>query len=213
MLRPTHGILPIEGLAISFAPFDVPGFFGKDLAKCRIFADAWYGKALPAVPTSPPSAILYPTDYLPVPNVYQQKLIDDFVTDLEASLGIKRTHISFQELWNKNPPPAAEGQELEDFMKDVGKNAFWYDDYHSQDEFRNGYKKELENDPYIGPAVRWQWNRAKEITKEIRDEGIRRLGIYQEWFLSTVLRAEKENILIILPIEQLGPRYRDEPPL
>jgi len=179
-LRPTWGLLPNEGFASTFAPFDTPTFLARDIVKARTFAEAWYGKDLPNTLPKFPTSIVYPTDYLPVKNPKQQKIIDDFIADLESTLGFKHTKVSFQKLWNLNPPAEAKGLKLEEFMKDVGKNTYW--------------------------------EHASKITKATRDEGISRLSIYKSWFLSTVLKSSTTNTVIILPIEDLSPRYRDESP-
>jgi hypothetical protein len=52
----------------------------------------------------------------------------------------------------------------------------------------------------------------KLISKAERDEAVKRINIYQSWFKSTILAAERLNALVILPIEGMSPRYRDEPP-
>lgn len=66
-----------------------------------------------------PTSIIYPSDYLPTNNLAQQEIIDQFIQELEASLGLKHTKLSFQKLWDERPPEAARGQSLEQFMKNV----------------------------------------------------------------------------------------------
>jgi len=66
-----------------------------------------------------PDRIIYPTDYLPVPNTHQQKNIDQFLVDLEMSLEIKHEKVSFNDVWRQSPPPEANGLDLEEFMKNV----------------------------------------------------------------------------------------------
>jgi hypothetical protein len=69
-----------------------------------------------------PTSIIYPSDYLPTVNQDQQAIIDLFVQDLEASLGLIHTKLSFKSLWDESPPEAAMGQGLEEFMKDVSES-------------------------------------------------------------------------------------------
>jgi hypothetical protein len=52
-------------------------------------------------------------------NQKQLGIIDDFVKDLEASLGVKHEKVSFEELWATTTPDEAEGASLQEFMKDV----------------------------------------------------------------------------------------------
>jgi hypothetical protein len=50
----------------------------------------------------------------------QQKLAREFVKDLETHLGIKSTDVSFEKIWNEEPPPQAHGSSLGDYINDVG---------------------------------------------------------------------------------------------
>lgn len=54
-----------------------------------------------------------------ITNRDQLEIIDEFVADLESSLGVKQRRVSFNSLWNDSPPTEAGGQGLQDFMKDV----------------------------------------------------------------------------------------------
>ena len=47
------------------------------------------------------------------------EIIDNFVSDLELSLGVKHRRVSFDSLWDESPPPEADGQGLQEYMKDV----------------------------------------------------------------------------------------------
>ena len=110
----------------------------------------------------------------------------------------------------------------------ASKNSFWYDDYHAFDKFREDYWKKHQKSPYVSPPVRAQWSvhshrppsyysrscreAAKNITKAERDEAIHRLLVYRAWFLTHFINANSRNILVVLPIENISPRYRDEPP-
>lgn len=63
--------------------------------------------------------ILYPTDFFPHSNPEQQRLVDDFVTDLETILDVKKTEFSIAERWKKCPPPEAEGREIQEYINKV----------------------------------------------------------------------------------------------
>lgn len=51
-----------------------------------------------------------------------------------------------------------------------------------------------------------------KITRSERDIAVNRLEIYRKWFLKEVMRVDEFDTLIILPIENISPRYRDELP-
>jgi hypothetical protein len=50
------------------------------------------------------------------------------------------------------------------------------------------------------------------MTKEKRDQGFAKIDIYEKWFHDTILTGKHSNALVILPLESMTPRYRDEPP-
>lgn len=176
-MRPSHGHLSHDGFLASFPRFDTPTFFGRELEKCKQFAEAWYGRSLPLqtsngsvgletafhhsarlISPQKPFAIIYASDYMKIiGNQQQLKLIDEFVTDLEDSLGVKHERVSFDEAWESNPPSEANGESLEEYMKDASRDSFFYVDYHNFDPFREDYKQKYGRDAYISPPVRWQW--------------------------------------------------------
>lgn len=52
----------------------------------------------------------------------------------------------------------------------------------------------------------------KLTLKSERDNGVKRIEVYKHWFKSIILAAQDSNALIVLPIDIMTPRYRDEPP-
>lgn len=56
-----------------------------------------------------------------ITNKDQLGLIDNFVEDLESSLGVNQRKLSFESLWNESPPAEAGGQCLREYMKDVSR--------------------------------------------------------------------------------------------
>ncbi|OCL12401.1 amidase signature enzyme [Glonium stellatum] len=211
-MRPTFGVIPVDGMVSSFEMFDTPTFLGRDLQQMRDFAAAWYGNELNNRIVYPISAIIWPSDFWTFINPAQESLAKAFTSELEAFLGLHRKDISFAAEWATSPPEEAGLESLDDFTKKASRDSFWYDDYHAFDKFREDCWKKYQKSPYISPPVRVQWEAARNITKAERDEAIRRLLIYRGWFLSQFTNANCGNVLVILPIENISPRYRDEPP-
>lgn len=211
-MRPTFGAIPMDGMISSFEMFDTPTFLGRDLRQMRDFAAVWYGNKMSTNGVEPISAIIWPSDFWAFINPNQQSLARPFISELEACLKLNCQEVSFAAEWAKKPPKEAGLESLDDFMKDASKNSFWYDDYHAFDKFREDYWKKHQKSPYVSPPVRAQWEAAKNITKAERDEAIRRLLVYRAWFLTHFINANSRNILVVLPIENISPRYRDEPP-
>ncbi|EED16514.1 conserved hypothetical protein [Talaromyces stipitatus ATCC 10500] len=210
--RPTHGVIPTNGYIPSFRSFDVPTFFGRSVDTCKEFATHWYSDLLPNATSFLPPQIIYPTNYISlITNEHQKQLIDDFVIDLEKSLGVKHVEMSFDEVWDANPPADAKGASLLEYMKDAGRDSFFYSDYHHFDQFRKDYHDKFGKRPYVSPPVKWQWELSSHITDEAHETALNRLAIYRQWFTEKILCPETQNTIILIPIENLSPRYRDEP--
>ena len=109
-----------------------------------------------------------------ITNEDQLDIIDEFVIDLESSLGVKHKKVSFESLWDNSPPLEAGGQALREYMENVSlqiyykpsafvkptqacKDSFFHDDYHNFDQFREDYQKRYSKNPYVSPPVRRQW--------------------------------------------------------
>lgn len=54
-----------------------------------------------------------------ITNKDQLKIIEDFVVDLEQTLGVTIRVVSCQSLWHRSPPSEVGGESLEEYMKDV----------------------------------------------------------------------------------------------
>ena len=54
-----------------------------------------------------------------IENKVQLDIINRFVDDLGASLGVACQRISFNELWDLTPPEESRGMSLPEYMKDV----------------------------------------------------------------------------------------------
>jgi Asp-tRNA(Asn)/Glu-tRNA(Gln) amidotransferase A subunit family amidase len=53
---------------------------------------------------------------------------------------------------------------------------------------------------------------SSHITKEANSEASKRLEVYKNWFLNVVMKFHFQTALVIIPIEEISPRYRDEVP-
>lgn len=111
----------------------------------------------------------------------------------------------------------------------VCRDSFFYDDYHNFDEFRKDYQDKSSKTPYVSPSVQWQWcgnlflvnvaspsltlvlrQLSATITRSMRNTAVEKLEVYPKWFSDRVLQSGKQNSIIILPIENMSPIYRDE---
>ena len=49
-----------------------------------------------------------------------------------------------------------------------------------------------------------------KITKAERDSAVARLDVYRKWFFQEVMQVDKHASIVIIPIENISPRYRDD---
>ncbi len=60
------------------------------------------------------------------------------------------------------------------------------------------------------------WHKIRHIGKHTslgeRDEGFKRIEIYRQWFQQTILTGDHTNAIIVMPLEDAAPRYRDDVP-
>ncbi|KAH8674353.1 hypothetical protein BGZ60DRAFT_513763, partial [Tricladium varicosporioides] len=187
----------------------------RDLAKLLDFADKWYGEKKPRIKQKdPPMAIVVPIDLFPSTNTLQKKPVLDLIEDLENinNLKVGAQRVSISGLWGEQPPQAAAGESLHEYLKEVGASTFLYEGYHSTAGFRDDYFKRFGRKPFSSPFVTWRWKIGKQFTAEQHDEGMRRMRVYEEWFLQTVMRVGTANTLVVMQSEDVKPNYRDDPP-
>ncbi|PQE16360.1 hypothetical protein CJF32_00006229 [Rutstroemia sp. NJR-2017a WRK4] len=199
-LRTSRGAFSPEGIFTIFKHFDVPGIFSRDLGKLSTFAETWYGEGKSRTKQKDlPIAIVVPVDLFPSKDSLQKQLVLKLVEDLEKHLGVEAQRISISDVWKQQPPKAAAGDSLHEYLREVGASIFLYEDYHSTAGFRDDYLKKFGRTPF-------------QYTAEQYEEAIRRMKVYEEWFLQTVMRVDKANTLVVMQSEEVRPNYRDDPP-
>ncbi|KAI9794811.1 MAG: hypothetical protein M1816_002939 [Peltula sp. TS41687] len=213
--RPSHDLIELEGMIPTFLPFDTPCLLGRDVKKFKNFVSAWYNPPVFAQRESGltrPVTVVYPLDYFPVANPEQQSQTDSFIRDLETFLDVKASRLSISETWDRTTPSEAKGQSVQDYLQDVIVQTYYHDFYHSTDEFRAQCWSKYRKEPYVNSFVKWRWGLGKQVTKVQHEEGMHRLTVYKTWFLSNIMATESKDTLVVLPIAEVGPNYRDTPP-
>lgn len=211
-MRPTHNAVSLDGIVPVFGPWDVPVAFTRDIAMLKPIISTWFEAQdlLPPDVTQKQYTIVYPEDYFPVANRVQMQIIDVFLSDLEKTLNTKVRRDSIASLWERSPPGEAGTQNVQDYLLDTYVNTNFHDYYHyNTNEFRDGYQAQHHRQPYVVPFTAWKWRLGKHVTKEQRDEGMHRLGVYKKWFLNCFLRHETDQALLIMPISNVTVDYRD----
>lgn len=85
-----------------FRRYDTVGLFSRRLDD--LVSLAKHSLVIPDGSVKQSRRIIYPTDYFPLSDTKHQKLVDQFVQNLETHLGIERTEVNLARLWEKQPP-------------------------------------------------------------------------------------------------------------
>ncbi|KAI6086535.1 putative amidase [Hypoxylon rubiginosum] len=212
-LRTSWNSTSLEGIYPSCRSMDTIGLLARDIDGLRSLTTHSMAFS-PDLPDRLPKQILYCTDFLPHENSAQNSLVDEFVSGLETHLGIERTNISILERWLQCPPPEAEGKDLKTYTNKTSYNLFYYDGYNEYADFREEYEKKTGKPVFLGPYMRWKWDRGAEVTLEDKKQAEKELAVYQRWFQENVMNAEDgggSNAVLILPCGSSDPKYRDLP--
>ncbi|KAK3946710.1 amidase signature domain-containing protein [Pseudoneurospora amorphoporcata] len=197
-LRPTLGAVSGEGIK----PFCK--------SRCIEFATQWLDVGKMETEPKPFTSIIWATDFWNIMDARQVKTAREFAGKMGSILGVDFVDVSFEATWAASPPPEARGLSLPEFIKHQPLKC--YDAYHSCEDFRARYRKKFGRTPYVSPRIQGMWEFAKEITREERDLGFRKMDVYRKWFKNTILTGKHSNTLVMMPLESMGPRYRDEVP-
>ncbi|KAK0111635.1 hypothetical protein ONS95_001980 [Cadophora gregata] len=191
--------------------FDTAGILGTDLRKCRDFAAKWLRAEVLQKNPKPFSLVLFPLDFWKAIDPKQANMGREFAQLVVAHLKADYLEISFEELWLESPPKDAQGCTLSEYI-DWAAKVQDYDAYHNCDDFRKKYQKTTGHAPYVSPPVQKAWAFAQTISKDKRDKGFEHIKTYKEWFETQILSTATGNVLVVMPIESMNPRYRDESP-
>ncbi|PQE06716.1 Amidase signature domain protein [Rutstroemia sp. NJR-2017a BBW] len=186
--------------------FDVPGIFSRDLGKLSTFADTSYGegkherskrfiRVIRPWTRDLPMAIVVPVDLFPSKDSLQKQLVLKLVEDLEKHLG----RISISDVWKQQPPKAAAGESLHEYLKEVGGNTFLYENYHSTAGFRNDYLKKFGRTPFVSQFVTWRWKVGKQYTAKQHEEGMRGMKVVKKSTQITAMTLQRERISHSMP--------------
>lgn len=195
--------------------FDTLGVLSRDLAKFHDFARLSFHNTLPDDEKFP-TRIICPDDWSSKWTEPHHAVTDRAISALEAFLGVKRKVLKFSDVWEKSPPPEADGKSFQEFFKFTGYNIFYHDAYHQWDQFRQDHMAKFGTKEIVGPHTRFCWNLGAEITPEQRTKALFELKIYRDWMTKHFLAPDASgsggggSTIIVIPQGSTVPDYRDE---
>ncbi|KAF5542031.1 amidase signature domain-containing protein [Fusarium phyllophilum] len=207
-LRPSHDSISLRGLVKTYEVFDTPCVFARSLHVIRRVAETWI--AAPSLVKKRPYRLVYPLDYLPTEIPEQMKIIDSFTRDVKTHLPATIIPLSTRSSWEQSHPPGTSG-DAEEYLKDVIRRSFYHQFYHSSASFRQLYSERHDDQqPYVIPFVQQRWAQGASVSDAEHEEATRRLLIYKEWLHDQFFGDENFETLVVLPVAEVKPVYRDE---
>ena len=212
--RPSHDDVHLDGFIKTFAPWDTPCLFVRDITLVKHVVSHWYKTPNPVLHglLSKPPTIIYPLDYFPVKNKDQMNLIELFCRDLEEYLQTPIENVSIATLWKRYTPPEADSKSIREYLVDAFVNANFYEYSRFMQDFSTKYFEEHQKAPYVTPFVKWKWDLGKEVDLDKHTDAQRRLAVYKRWFLDIVMRQDVNEAFLIMPISNVEVGYRDAAP-
>ncbi|KAM0455117.1 hypothetical protein ACHAPV_008008 [Trichoderma viride] len=208
--RPSIGAISAKGIEPYVQSWDIPGFLARDLGHCREFAAEWLSFDEFEKTPKQFSSIIWPTDYWKIIDAEQANEAKSFAQRAAAKLNVNLVDISFEERWSASPP-TKDASSLQQFIYPATE-VLAYDVYHNSKEFRLRHEDLFGRAPYTTLQNERIWSAGKEISEEQRNEGFKRINTYREWFQQTIRSNNNTNAIVMMPIEDAKPRYRDEFP-
>lgn len=187
--RPIHDLVDPRGMVPTYALFDTPCFFSRELHLLKSALKSWVPPSAAASKLSdntPSYEIIYLSDYLPVANQQQTALIDSFVQDAVTHLPTRIRKMSIRDTWKSTHPPATPA-DVDKFLSDLVARTFYYAFYNSSDAFRRDYAVAHNGTPpYVIPFVQKRWAKGAAVTAAEHAEATARMVVYRDWLLRTI---------------------------
>nr|RBQ99077.1 hypothetical protein FVER53263_20210 [Fusarium verticillioides] len=157
-----------------------------------------------------PYRLVYPVDYFPIESSEQMSLITSFIDDVKQLAPATLVPFSVRESWKQNHPSGV-SSDIDEYLQDVVKRTFYHQFYHSSANFRDQYSKRHQGQlPYVIPFVQRRWAQGASVSNEEHEEATNRLLIYKNWLHEELFGDAKFESIVILPVADASPVYRDE---
>ncbi|KAJ5698616.1 hypothetical protein N7462_000621 [Penicillium macrosclerotiorum] len=180
------------------------GGFARDAASFAKLSRALYGSRGEG---QKPRMILYPVEFWPKGIDKNHDLLETFIVKLEKYLGIERTPVSLEELWNATKPIKSEIA-LQDYMADLMK-------WNEGNDQRGRGSIDVDNKMMRGneAQLRYRSDWVSTSMKETEEAGIRKWKSFKSWYDTNVLPPAKDGVsdtLLLLPWIIEKPGFQDK---
>ncbi|KAH6990979.1 amidase signature domain-containing protein [Ilyonectria sp. MPI-CAGE-AT-0026] len=207
--RLSHDSTSLSGMITTYPLFDTPCVFTRSLSTLRRVVETW----IPSPTRDPPPPaykLVYPVDYLPVKNGDQMKLIESFIDDMKTLLPATVLQFSIRDSWKQSHPPGTP-DDVDKYLDDVVTRTFYDQFYHSLNAFCKKYSETHNGQtPYVIPFVQRRWAKGAAVSTAEHQDATQRMLVYKQWLLDTLFSDPNTETLIVVPVANAAPNYRDE---
>ncbi|KAH6973823.1 amidase signature domain-containing protein [Ilyonectria sp. MPI-CAGE-AT-0026] len=201
-LRPSRGLIPVDGTVIIHRDLDAVGILARDLDLVKRVAVPFY--QLPPSASSHPPRFIFPLHlFAPVEDDKTKQLYERVAQSIESILQVKRESLDFGELWKKCKADT-QATYSDYFAATLFEHLAW-GSYNERSKFRQDYQQKFNKFPMVNPLTRYRWHLGERLDKEQFDKTISR----REEFQSFIESIFGENTFMLTPFLFMEPEPKD----
>jgi hypothetical protein len=212
--RPSHDLVTLEGVMPLSPALDTAGFLTRDPLIWHEAAKAMYGTNISSEYSSLPKKILtagFPT----APTSEANRILIDFLGKLQEFLKAPApTPIVPATIWAANPPAAAGGASLTDFMSGAYPALISQQQYRLLTEpFYADYAAKFDGRrPFVDPSPLIRWAYGRSLPASTEQQALSNATIFRKWWEEKVIIPSKETCsesLLVYTAAAAQPSYRN----
>jgi len=211
-MRPSIGAVDFGGIIPYSDKFDTVGEFARDAEAFAKLSKALYGPINDSGCKKKPTKILYPTDYWAIDHEESEALFEQYVAKLESYLGVKRTQVSLEEVWQTTKPLETE-LSLSEYFEHVFKWSANPDQLTGfMRDFLGDYKSTFERAAVLNPQLQFKRKYLPTVTQEQQARGIELLKTFRSWWEDNIVPSSTDSCtdtILVLPWSKGQSDYRD----
>jgi hypothetical protein len=212
--RPSHGLVPLDGVMPLSPVLDTAGFLTRDPILWHTAAKVLYETNITNNFTSFPSKII--TSGFPITaTTPAETVLLNFLTNLEVFLNASTSSLDYVSLWANTTPSAAGDTSINDYLNIVypvliSQQQYnlitlpFYADYAAAHGGRR---------PFIDPSplIRWGWGQTN-VSADATEQAIQNKTVFMDWWAEEVVKPSEESCsesILLYPGTLASPTYRN----
>ena len=206
---PSQHLVDTLGMVITCLAFDTPCVFSRGLGALRRVMESWIPSSKPHMPVKHSYEIVVLDDYQPIQSFQQAVIMEAFIKDARVHLSATVRRFSLRDVWRANHP-ASTLANVDQYLENVIPEAYDYAYNRLNDNFYKEYAAQHSGQPpYTTPFVQRQSATGAAVTPAQHTAALDKLEVYRKWLCDLLFDSREKEALIILPVANAEPNYRD----